>query len=332
MIAARRPFNGTFILLLGIHQKFTDSGVKQAIAFPFYIKSLKDCSNIRYSFFIYMDSVCSKKAIPGKFIRIPVSIDRMTIGIIALNFIPLHMAIYPGFYTYVIMQSKTVVNAYAPNAVCGMGLRQTPGSSNIPLIFFNDMNPFKTDIKGMNRNDKLSRNTVVRITIPGESHICRRNALDQASQRFMFRSKLFGKNHVKFDRAGKGCSLFGFYFNNYFPSGLPDLFFTYARIDLKCYRLVIIGNFIQSFFKQLFAFKHFPLDLILRLQQSRLFAVQGNGNSLANADFSALSVFLFLFFCCVFVTGQFGGTILRFRYQLHDIGKFLIVGMKKGKR
>ncbi len=70
MIAARSPFNGTFILLLGIHQKFTDSGVKQASAFPFYMKSLKDCSNIRYSFFIFISPVCPEKAIPGKFIRI----------------------------------------------------------------------------------------------------------------------------------------------------------------------------------------------------------------------------------------------------------------------
>lgn len=49
MIATRRPFNGTFILLLGIHQKFTDSGVKQSFSFTLYIKILKNRGNIGYS-------------------------------------------------------------------------------------------------------------------------------------------------------------------------------------------------------------------------------------------------------------------------------------------
>lgn len=220
MIAARRPFNGTFILLLRIHQKFTDSGVKQSFSFTLYIKILKNCGNIGYSFFVFISPVCPEKAIPGKFIRIRMFIDRKTIGIITLNFIPLHMAIHPGFYTYVVMQSKTVVKAYAPNAVRCMGLRQTPGSSNIPLVFFNDTNPFKTDIQGMNRNDKLSRNTVVRIPITRKIHICGRETFDHPAQSFMFCGKLFRENHVKFDRAGKGRSLFCFYCNSYFPSGL----------------------------------------------------------------------------------------------------------------
>ncbi len=154
-------------------------------------------------------------------------------SVITLNFIPLHMAILPGFYTYVVMQSKTVVKSYTPNAVRCMGLSQTPGSPCIPLVFFNDTNPLKTDIKGMNGNDKLGRNTVLRLSITWESHIGRRNALDQASQRFMFRSKLFGKNYFKFNRTGEGCSLFCFYLNGYFPSGLLNLFFTGARIYLK---------------------------------------------------------------------------------------------------
>ena len=141
MIAARRPFNGTFILLLGIHQKFTDSGVKQSFSFTLYIKILKNRGNIGYSFFVFISPICPEKAIPCKFIRIRMFIDRMTIGII-----PLHIAIHPGFYTYVVMQSKTVVKAHAPNAVRCMGLGQTPGSPCIPLVFFNDTNPFKTDI------------------------------------------------------------------------------------------------------------------------------------------------------------------------------------------
>lgn len=107
----------------------------------------------------------------------------------------------------------------------------------------------------MNGNDKLSRYAVVRISITRKIHICGRETFDHPSQSFMFRSKLFRENHVKFDRAGEGCSLFGFHFNGYL-----------------------------------------------------------------------------LFFRRVFVTGQFGGTVLRFRYQFHDIGKFLIFGMKKGKR
>lgn len=148
MIAARRPFNGTFILLLGIHQKFTDSGVKQSFSFTLYIKILKNCGNIGYSFFVFISPVCPEKAIPGKFIRIRMFIDRMTIGIITLNFIPLHMAIHPGFYTYVVMQSKTVVKAYAPNAVRCMGLRQTPGSSNIPLVFSMTRIPLKQTSRG----------------------------------------------------------------------------------------------------------------------------------------------------------------------------------------
>lgn len=145
MIATRRPFNGTFILLLGIHQKFTDSGVKQSFSFTLYIKILKNRGNIGYSFFVFISPICPEKAIPCKFIRIRMFIDRMTIGIITLNFIPLHMAIHPGFYTYVVMQSKTVVKTYAPNAVRCMGLRQTSGSSNIPLVFFNDTNRHPED-------------------------------------------------------------------------------------------------------------------------------------------------------------------------------------------
>ena len=206
MIATRRPFNGTFILLLGIHQKFTDSGVKQSFSFTLYIKILKNRGNIGYSFFVFISPICPEKAIPCKFIRIRMFIDRMTIGIITLNFIPLHMAIHPGFYTYVVMQSKTVVKTYAPNAVRCMGLRQTSGSSNIPLVFFNDTNSFKTDIQRMDGNEKLCGNSMCRISIPGESHICRRNAFNHSSQSFMFRSKMFRKNNVKFDRAGEGRS------------------------------------------------------------------------------------------------------------------------------
>lgn len=233
MIATRRPFNGTFILLLSIHQKFTDSGVKQSFSFTLYIKILKNRGNIGYSFFVFISPICPEKAIPCKFIRIRMFIDRMTIGIITLNFIPLHMAIHPGFYTYVVMQSKTVVKTYAPNAVRCMGLRQTPGSSNIPLVFFNDTNSFKTDIQRMDGNEKMCGNSMCRISIPGESHICRRNAFNNSSQSFMFRSKMFRKNNVKFDRAGEGRSQFGFHFNGYFPSRLLDLFFTGTRIYPK---------------------------------------------------------------------------------------------------
>lgn len=84
----------------------------------------------------------------------------------------------------------------------------------------------------MNGNDKLSRYAVVRISITRKIHICGRETFDHPSQSFMFRSKLFRENHVKFDRAGEGCSLFGFHFNGYFPSGLLDLFF-YWRKDLS---------------------------------------------------------------------------------------------------
>ena len=59
MIAARRPFNGTFILLLGIHQKFTDSGVKQSFSFTLYIKILKNRGNIGYSFFVFISDKLS---------------------------------------------------------------------------------------------------------------------------------------------------------------------------------------------------------------------------------------------------------------------------------
>ena len=85
----------------------------------------------------------------------------------------------------------------------------------------------------MNGNDKLSRYAVVRISITRKIHICGRETFDHPSQSFMFRSKLFRENHVKFDRAGEGCSLFGFHFNGYFPSRLLDLFFTGARIYPK---------------------------------------------------------------------------------------------------
>ena len=78
-----------------------------------------------------------------------------------------------------------------------------------------------------------------RISIPGESHICRRNAFNNSSQSFMFRSKMFRKNNVKFDRAGEGRSQFGFHFNGYFPSRLLDLFFTGTRIYPKFNRFLI---------------------------------------------------------------------------------------------
>lgn len=80
MIAARRPFNGTFILLLGIHQKFTDSGVKQSFSFTLYIKILKNRGNIGIPSLFSSPPYVLKRQIPCKFIRIRMFIDRMTIG------------------------------------------------------------------------------------------------------------------------------------------------------------------------------------------------------------------------------------------------------------
>lgn len=328
MAAAGSAFDGTFILFFGINQKFSDSGVKLAIASVLYIKPLKDSGDIGYPFLISHEFVCSEQAIPCECVGIRMFIDRISVSVITLNLIPLHVPVFPGFYADIVVLVKTIVDAYTPDAVRRMSLSQASGSSCIAFV----LDPVKTDVQGMDGNEKLGGNSMCRISIPGESHICRRNAFNHLAQSFMFRSKIFRENHVKFDRAGEGRSLFGFHFNGYFPSGLLDLFFTGTRIYLKCYRVITIGDFSQTAFKQLFSLNHFPLNLILRLQQKRLFTVQGNGDRFSNADFSALSVFLLLFFRRVFVTGQFGGTVLRFRYQFHDIGKFLIFGMKKGKR
>lgn len=261
MATAGSAFDGTFILFLGINQKFSDSGVKQAIAFTLYIKPLKNRGDIGYPLFISHKLVCSEKAIPSEFVGIRMFIDRISVSVITLNFIPLHVPVLSGFYADIVVLVKTIVDAYTPDAVRRMSLCQASGSSCIAFVFFNYIDSVKTDVQGMDGDEKLCR-----ISIPGESHIYRRNAFNHPAQSFMFRSKMFRENHVKFNRAGEDCSLFCFHFNGYFPSGLLNLFFTGARMYLKCYRVIIIGDFSQTAFKQLFSLNHFPLDLILWFQ------------------------------------------------------------------
>ena len=266
MAAAGSAFDGTFILFFGINQKFSDSGVKQAIASVLYIKPLKDSGDIGYPLFIPHKLVCSEQAIPCECVGIRMFIDRISVSVITLNLIPLHVPVFPGFYADIVVLVKTIVDTYTPDAVRRMSLSQASGSSCIAFVFFNYIDPVKTDVQGMDGDEKLGGNSMCRISIPWKSHICRRNAFNHPAQSFMFRSKMFRENHVKFNRAGEGCSLFCFHFNGYFPSGLLNLFFTGARIYLKCYRVITIGDFSQTAFKQLFSLNHFPLDLILRLQ------------------------------------------------------------------
>ena len=112
MAAAGSAFDGTFILFFGINQKFSDSGVKQAIASVLYIKPLKDSGDIGYPLFIPHKLVCSEQAIPCECVGIRMFIDRISVSVITLNLIPLHVPVFPGFYADIVVLVKTIVDTY----------------------------------------------------------------------------------------------------------------------------------------------------------------------------------------------------------------------------
>ena len=157
MAAAGIAFDGTFILFFGINQKFSDSGVKQAIASVLYIKPLKDSGDIGYPLFIPHKLVCSEQAIPCECVGIRMFIDRISVSVITLNLIPLHVPVFPGFYADIVVLVKTIVDTYTPDAVRRMSLSQASGSSCIAFVFFNYIDPVKTDVQGMDGDEKAGR-------------------------------------------------------------------------------------------------------------------------------------------------------------------------------
>ncbi len=75
-------------------------------------------------------------------------IDRISVSVITLNLIPLHVPVFPGFYADIVVLVKTIVDTYTPDAVRRMSLSQASGSSCIAFVFFNYIDPVKTDVQG----------------------------------------------------------------------------------------------------------------------------------------------------------------------------------------
>lgn len=203
MGTARSSFNGTLVFFLQIYQEFVNPGMKQAITFAFYMKALVNRSNIGDSFQLSHELVSSEKTIPRKFIRIRMLVDWLSLGINSLNSVPLFVRVIEiRLNSYIIMSVKTIITLNPPKTVCIMWYSQASGRTLVTLVFFNDINSFKTDVQGVNRNKKLGRCAVTGISISRETHIQCRSPIRQSSHFFVFGSELFRKNHFKFNRFG----------------------------------------------------------------------------------------------------------------------------------
>lgn len=73
------------------------------------------------------------------------------------------------------------------------------------------------------------------ISILGKPHIPCGSPICQSPHFFMFGSKLFGKDHFKFNRCRQSDPLVGFHFNDYITR-LLNLFLADRRIYFKFYR------------------------------------------------------------------------------------------------
>ena len=80
MIAARSPFNGTFVIFIWIYKKFLNFNIKSFIVFSIYMKTLINGGNILNSILTGIRIfISSKEAIPYKFIGIRMFVNRLPI-------------------------------------------------------------------------------------------------------------------------------------------------------------------------------------------------------------------------------------------------------------
>lgn len=147
------PLNRAFIVLIRIYKELVNPGVKPAIVSTVYVKALENRDNIRDSFHVPSVFVSSEKALPCEFIRIPMLINRLTVGINSLNGIPFFAR--AGSTPYIIMTTKTIFNINPPDTICIMLFGQATGRTLITFIFFDDINPVKTYVQRVKRNNKL---------------------------------------------------------------------------------------------------------------------------------------------------------------------------------